>query len=738
MSSSSSLGVTMTLPAGALESRRAEELSRRKQRQEQQEQSAPLQPRRLAPQRKKKTTVSAAPIAVESREHLPISIPINYSDEGDADCEDDNINNEVGNITNNVADWTLSNADEKIRNYADDGDEGEEEQSYHGEIESVVENESNDEQDSIDEESDDGGFKLISEVDVPLDPPPSSIPMVLVDLEMLCGVVPYDQEEKEEIVAQLVEMLMGSQEDADEDGEKKECDNNPNYATKGDGISLDFDERVVELFESGVARHVDNMMPEAIACVEEEKKAADKTFSLSCKKSVYPLTLIPYPEFLSSESTPASRSTTRLWKLLNTSHESPLLNRLFKHLRNTSRSLIWKGDMYQELCSLARQEYKAQVQRQQMAEYNEWKETLRKERLEKLYDVRETFQLRVDVARRKHEAFVEERELRVERDLKRRGLYEYRIKSQKYTGKDMNSDNVEECYDEDGWRGAVNEDEIFGDDTDDADPDDGDEWSPLGLKIAITTPEDSIEAVQKAKLKKQLNNNLKQLEPITHSDNQTRKSERHQKLKDQTNATQSNFFEKKEAEIREALKTNEERITEAMLKNLEGKLQNVDELLETLQEEEWADEEDDTSQQSGMNLNASNQIDGELGATSEMTLLDQILAMILGALPKERSGEADDKLHFAFVKDEHSSIINEWKETFGRLPPFPSSEPEPEASEAKETISEMDTLDNHFGAGTVLNTGNYNWEKNNDLALIGNETSEWDEIDDWDAFFSSK
>lgn len=755
---SSSLGVTMSLPSGTLESRRAEELSRRQQKQQQQQQLQQKEqeqqqtaPRRLAPQRKKKPSTSTESTSATVREHLPISIPIDVDDDvvnGELHHDDDKID-DVKNITSNIADWTLSNADEKISNYAKDYDdygEEEEQRSYHGEIESVEDNDvSNNEHDSVmEEESDDGGYKVISEEDVPLDPPPLSMPMVLVDLEMLCGVVPYDEEEKQEIVIQLMEMLLGSVHEDDDDGNDQEHEENNKpqtlqELTKGDGLSLDFDERVVELFESGAARHVDSMMPAAIACVNEEKKANQATNSAG-RESVYPFTLIPYPEFLSSEASPTSRSTIRLWKLLNNTHESPLMNRLFAHLRNTSRSLIWKADMYQELCSLAKQEYKAQILREQMTEYNQWKESVRKERLEKLYDVRDTFQLRVDVARRKHQSFVKERELRVERELKRRGLYQYRITSRKHTEENLNVG--EDNFDDDGWGPAVNEVEIFGDEMDDIDEgnshDDGDEWSPLGLKIAINTPKDSIKAVRKAKEEQRNNSNLKQLETITHSDNQNRKSERRQKLLDETFATNHTFFEQKEAAIREALKTNDERIAEAVLTNLEEKLQNVDELLETLQEEEWADEEEDESSQPC--IDNGTQLDDETGEPSEMTLLDQILAMILGALPKERA--TVDKEHFEFVKNEHASIISSWKETFGRLPPFPSSEPEP-SKDTERMRNINNTLGDHFGdfrpaeMSTNLVTDDWTSDRNDKVTLIGNDTSAWDEIDDWDAFFPS-
>lgn len=742
---SSSLGLTIALPPGTLESGRAEELSRRQQKQHQlqqtEQQADAEQPRRLAPQRKKKPP-SYEQTLVLTREPLPISIRPDDSDDDDV-CE---------HVTSNVADWTLNNADKIKKSYLYDDDEGNE--SYHGEIESIEENQSINENDSvIDEESDDGGFKIISEDDVPLDPPPPSMPLVLVDLELLCGCAPYDEEEKEVIVSQLMEMLLGSVQgeeednDQDEDGENNKTQSQQDL-TKGDGLSLDFDERVVELFESGAAVHVDTMMPAAIACAGAEKKMANEatTDSDDRTEKIYPFTLIPYPEFLSSKTSSTSRSTIRLWKLLNNSHPSPLLSRIFLHLKNTSRSLLWKADMYQELCSLAKQEYNAQIKREQMREYTQWKETVRKERLEKLYDVRETFQLRVDVARRKHSSFVEEREQRVERELKRRDLYQYRITSQKHVQDHFN--DIEKDSDEDGWDGPVNEEEIFGDEVDDIEENsqnDGDEWSPLGLSIDINralNPENCVKTVQKVKQEMQNDSKLKQLEPITHSDNQNRKSERRQNLKDQTSAaTNNNYFEKNEAAIREALKTNDERIAEAVLVNLEEKLKNVDELLESLQEEEWADEDEDESCQPLLNAVDCMQKSKDFDDSSEMTLLDQILAMILGALSKESTGANDDKQHFAFVKNEHASIVSSWKKTFGRLPPFPSSEPDPGKS-SEMLVKNIDTLDVHFGdfLPTEISKGltpKIGMPKKDKVTLRNNEKSAWDEIDDWDAFFSS-
>ena len=53
-----------------------------------------------------------------------------------------------------------------------------------------------------------------------------------------------------------------------------------------------------------------------------------------------------------------------------------------------------------------------------------------------------------------------------------------------------------------------------------------------------------------------------------------------------------------------------------------------------------------------------------------MSLLDQILAMILGALPME-PGSKDKEGHFQYIKEEHEFIAQGWKDYFGRLPSVP-------------------------------------------------------------------
>ena len=52
--------------------------------------------------------------------------------------------------------------------------------------------------------------------------------------------------------------------------------------------------------------------------------------------------------------------------------------------------------------------------------------------------------------------------------------------------------------------------------------------------------------------------------------------------------------------------------------------------------------------------------------SSMFSLLDSILAMILGSLPQ--STDTSDEEHFQFVRKKHQAIVEEWKEHFGHLP----------------------------------------------------------------------
>ena len=841
--------------------------------------------RRLAPQRKKATAVvvaTSSPSANELKKNN--NLPINISSADDDDDEDadimlfddnqlfdganDGIEGDNGIATaRHIADWTNQalSAQATARDVISVDESSvheEDEKEYHGEIDSVASNNSQLQNDDEDKDEDkEEIFHIKTENEISLNPPPQSTPYVLVNLQELCGYTPDSDEEKLILVDQMMEALLGNKDHEDDarddgcgrkaeedNGEENEEDKGNNGASTvvlGDGLSLDFDERMSELFDSGAAFHVDSTFPIAMSCLgcESEKTSKhnddddDKKITTAesggsattKKKEVSPYAVIPYPEFLSSTSTSISsttlqqptaittRSTVRLWKLLYTTptcittHPQihPLLTKLFTHLRNTSRSLLWKADMHTELCHLSKSEYTNNLHRTQANEYKVWKESVRKERLDKLYDVRDTFMVRVDVAKKRYGMLVEEREGRVEKELGRRGLLGDEIRSSgvqqhasseveqreedRYDNNDLN--NNDDAEEDDGWGGTICEDDILGEETSigrrqfeatiqedyDEDNEEGngrdEEWAPLetnvnplGMNIAVDgitandiTTNTEPERDEPKSVTKPISNN--KLEPISHDDNNKRKSDRMQKKRDRmtpssssspssstTMQQSSEWLLKEQESIRDMLKTNDERIAEATLLKLEERLKTVDDLLESLQEEEWADEEEDEEGGHGNSFAFGSEEDGKeqagFGPTRpnpfEATLLDQILAMILGGLPKEKDASGKDvktsEEHYRYIRDEHKSIVKEWLEVFGRMPPFPT--PEPESQKTAPFDDELPFGDSfipsetRFGSSTVT-TDISGGAVKKDLQLIPNDDNNWDDVEDWDAIFPS-
>lgn len=130
----------------------------------------------------------------------------------------------------------------------------------------------------------------------------------------------------------------------------------------------------------------------------------------------------------------------------------------------------------------------------------------------------------------------------------------------------------------------------------------------------------------------------------------------------------------------------------------------MDNLLESIQEEEWADEEDaDELEQNHVNSESDE-------PNTDSSVLDLILAMILGKLSPHYTGAASAERHFKLVKEEHDSIVAAWIETFGRLPP---SAKQLDADNFEERDFEKDDV---------------SAEK---LRAIDNNDKNWDEAD-WD------
>ncbi|KAL3780906.1 hypothetical protein ACHAW5_010741, partial [Stephanodiscus triporus] len=806
-------------------------------------------------------------------------------------------------ITKNVADWTLdtyhrngNSTNTKIINpLLSESEDSEEEENgvdsvkeYHGEIESIA-SPSSSKTDSEFEEDEkmDGFIQIITEEQIPLNPPPPTSPLVLVNLEALTGCMPENDADKSILLRQLMEALLGTSsyqnDDTSDDQmrrhEKKENDINCEHTSLlgengalirlnvGDGLSLQFNERVMELFDSGVAYHVDSSHPIARSCMtmssEEDKDMHEEkgipNMDREKRKKVHPYAIVPYPEFLvdlqqeqqyTTTTTSTLRSSLRLWKLIHTipttaattnSHQndfqmsiSHLLSRIFSHLRNCSRSLVWKANMHIELSQLAKDEYTLQIKRQQIHEYNEWRFNARRLRLDKLYDVRETFQAQVKAAKKKYDVLAQEREKRVEIELLRRRrqrgeMADYFFSSSGSDGRKSNDVDSDICHvekhcsnDDNGWGGGtIHEDVIVGDETcffsqsqfgstiqigDDSHDDENssdendaedkhDEWSPV--EVGITSNPFGMQivldgGVRSKKCSKEedgnvqigvavrtldadnISSNKNNLEPISQEDNRRRISHRllqrrnwqeYQQMssRDATSAPMNKhrlgYLKEEEDSIREMLKTNDERIAYATLLKLEERLQNVDELLESLQEEEWADDEDmdDNDDIEGDNGRVDDDFEDRGGVLSieppgnglYSSLLDQILAMILGALPKVvrcsslHETKNTDAEHYRYIKEEHESIVKEWIDIFGRLPPLPRAKPLPEKVANTDTRS-VDPIGDDFTL-SVANIVSVSGEKlscnagfrheHTQFTPIDNDGSNWDEVEDWDSLF---
>ena len=132
--------------------------------------------------------------------------------------------------------------------------------------------------------------------------------------------------------------------------------------------------------------------------------------------------------------------------------------------------------------------------------------------------------------------------------------------------------------------------------------------------------------------------------------------------------------------------SSDEKLAQSTVMHLEQKLKQVDDLLESMQEEEWKDEEEgllldrDEDDFNGndngneMGDEHDNDVDND-DSEVQASILHPILAMILGALPDH--GKSPEK-HFSHLKKVHTEIVVGWKKEFGRLPPLVSDDNENE------------------------------------------------------------
>jgi hypothetical protein len=202
-------------------------------------------------------------------------------------------------------------------------------------------------------------------------------------------------------------------------------------------------------------------------------------------------------------------------------------------------------------------------------------------------------------------------------------------------------------------------------------------------------------------------------------------------------------YAEEEERVRELCMTPELKMALATVQSLEERMQQVDDLLESLQEEEWADEENGILLQTRAESTTASEhhvssstpdAPPTTAKATELSLLDGVLAMILGSLPQ--STKISTAEHYKFLHKEHQDIVSEWKEYFGRLPPSPhrvgrvdtvdtATMPVPITEMTRKPVPSNDS-DSLSRPPTVE-------ELKKSLGITDNSELDWDDLDDDEA-----
>jgi len=368
--------------------------------------------------------------------------------------------------------------------------------------------------------------------------------------------------------------------------------------------------------------------------------------------------VIPYPEYLCETQASSDDATIyltrKLWNILQYPHANPIINRIYTHLRHCNQALLWKYHMYRELHYLAWSEQRQRDYVLKQRQLERWQSHQRAAQLEKLYEVRRVIEQHLEEISAKVRILQQERNERVQESLS----------SMIGSGMDLAKETFE----------FLNDSQEPSHITD-----------KLSHKHEDTGSLADVEESSEDERDNEHNHELTHPTPTTH-----RRRRRRDKAKASSKSKQSELLTmeaQNERKLRifqkqallEEYTTVEEKMGVASKLSLEERLQKVDDLLETLQDEEWAKEEKDCEQNSFDNHENDGYYssDSKTDHVNETSLLDPILAMILGALPSpnvflhkidQESFKNYQQLHYQWIKQEHESIKSDWKDYYGRLP----------------------------------------------------------------------
>ena len=727
-----SLGVRVSLPPGTLAAQRERELARRQQHQQQQQQQ-------------------------QAQEKLSQHVPTATDDDQQFQEHHDEGPRPIGiDLDREIVPFQLGGGEGGGRNGDDD--------------DSTLGAGSNSDADLQDDEEEDDSAAAYEDDDDDDDDeisqsPPTSLPLLSIDLVELTGCTPSNAKEKTMLVEQVRGILVGPSCAADTDEEEtKTKEEEPLWAQ--------FNAKSVELFNMGAASHADTTM----ALGEDDLRL--------CHIEYPEFLPVPVPEQDNGEGATTVMPTSRIWKVLTSSHRIAPVDRILVHLSQTSRDLVWRYMMNQELRLLARSEQQECDRRHRAAALEEWTSGgRRKLELERLYQVRETFEYRLNAARKSLGEVVGRREDRVRSELARRR--EAGISGGGVDGLDwaegaatfVFGDEEQEQHSklreiapssdlapmtapyQDSY-GDVDSDDPYASSSNEESGYELDDEDSLADGESDVDEHSGPEEAKQPKSSEKLSQSRSEARAERRRIRAAKSSKRMRKklALQEEEAKRRSMIEAAKAEerdIRRMCTQPEEELAKAVVDQLEERMAKIDALLEKIQDEEWAEEEGDGDVPSAIHRQEGLQIDVLYDDLDEerhhRPLLDQILAMILGAT-RPSEGRTKEE-HFRFIKDEHQSIVSGWWNYFGRLPPSLAEKEEAAAKEKQATNTPAETeetllvagaltalrFDDDGGAPKQSSLPDVSAKQTPEamrsmLGIADNDGDDWDDVDDWGAF----